>query len=91
MVERAGGGAPVEFSGVVDAMRCAIEVQSGMVEHNAGSLGELRMELRRRRWDVGPTAPARDSRANLATRCINSFSWYCDAVAYVDARRAQIH
>jgi class 3 adenylate cyclase len=31
-----GGGSIVEFRSVVDAVRCAIEVQEAMVERNAG-------------------------------------------------------
>ena len=37
VVKRTGDGALVEFRSVVDAVRCAIEVQNGMVERN-GSL-----------------------------------------------------
>jgi adenylate cyclase len=36
VVKRTGDGAIVEFRSVIDAVRCAIEVQSGMVERNAG-------------------------------------------------------
>jgi class 3 adenylate cyclase len=36
VVERTGDGAPGEFRSVVDAVRCAIEVQNGMLERNAG-------------------------------------------------------
>src|SRR4026207_1775059 len=32
VVKRTGDGAIVEFRSVIDAVRCAIEVQSGMVE-----------------------------------------------------------
>jgi class 3 adenylate cyclase len=35
-VKRTGDGSIVEFRSVVDAVRCAIEVQNGMVERNAG-------------------------------------------------------
>jgi adenylate cyclase len=35
-VKRAGDGAIVEFRSAVDAVRCAVEVQDGMVERNAG-------------------------------------------------------
>jgi class 3 adenylate cyclase len=37
VVKRTGHGALVEFRGVVDAVRCAVEVQNGMVERNAGA------------------------------------------------------
>jgi adenylate cyclase len=46
VVKRAGDGALVEFRSVVDAMRCAIEVQHGMVERNAGLPSERRIEFR---------------------------------------------
>jgi adenylate cyclase len=36
VVKRTGDGSLVEFGSVVDAVRCAIEVQNGMVERNAG-------------------------------------------------------
>ena len=46
VVKRTGDGALVEFRSVVDAVRCAIEVQSGMVERNAGLPAERRIEFR---------------------------------------------
>jgi class 3 adenylate cyclase len=36
VVKRTGDGSIVEFRSVVDAVRCAIEVQNAMVERNAG-------------------------------------------------------
>src|SRR5271168_3693169 len=36
IVKRTGDGSIVEFRSVVDAVRCAIEVQTAMVERNAG-------------------------------------------------------
>ena len=36
VVKRTGDGALVEFRSVVDAVRCAIEVQNGLIERNAG-------------------------------------------------------
>ena len=36
IVKRTGDGSLIEFRSVVDAVRCAIEVQTGMVERNAG-------------------------------------------------------
>ena len=36
VVKRTGDGSIIEFRSVVDAVRCAIEVQSGMIERNAG-------------------------------------------------------
>jgi hypothetical protein len=46
VIKRTGDGALVEFRSVVDAVRCAIEVQSGMVERNAGLPAERRIEFR---------------------------------------------
>ena len=46
MVKRTGDGAIVEFRSVIDAVRCALEVQSGMVERNAGLPPERRIEFR---------------------------------------------
>ena len=45
-MKRTGDGALVEFRSVVDAVRCAIEVQTGMVERNAGVPREKRIEFR---------------------------------------------
>src|ERR1044072_430763 len=46
VVERTGDGAIVEFRSVIDAVRCAIELQSGMIERNAGLPPERRIEFR---------------------------------------------
>ena len=46
VVKRTGDGAIVEFRSVVDAVRCAIEVQNGMVERNAGLPPERRIQFR---------------------------------------------
>ena len=46
IVKRTGDGALVEFHSVVEAVRCAIEVQTGMVGRNAGVARERRIELR---------------------------------------------
>jgi adenylate cyclase len=46
VVKRTGDGAIVEFRSVVDAVRCAIEVQSGLAERNAGVPPEKRIEYR---------------------------------------------
>jgi TolB-like protein len=45
-VKRTGDGALVEFRSVVDAVRCAVEVQNGMVERNAGLPPERRIDFR---------------------------------------------
>ena len=44
--KRTGDGALVEFRSVVDAVRCAIEVQTAMVERNVGLPPERRIEFR---------------------------------------------
>jgi adenylate cyclase len=46
VVKRTGDGIIVEFRSVVDAVRCAIEVQNGMSERNAGLPPERRIEFR---------------------------------------------
>src|SRR4029077_19361784 len=46
VVNRTGDGLLTEFRSVVDATRCAIEVQNGMVERNAGLPPERRIEFR---------------------------------------------
>ena len=46
VVKRTGDGVLAEFRSVVEAVRCAIEVQSGMVERNAGVPLERRIEFR---------------------------------------------
>src|SRR5208283_3310267 len=46
IVKRTGDGFLIEFRSVVDAVRCAIEVQNGMVERNAGLPPERRIEFR---------------------------------------------
>jgi adenylate cyclase len=46
VVKRTGDGSIIEFRSVVDAVRCAIEVQNGMAERNAGLPPERRIEFR---------------------------------------------
>jgi adenylate cyclase len=46
VVKRTGDGAIVEFRSVVDAVRCAIEVQNGTVERNAGLPPERCIQFR---------------------------------------------
>ncbi len=46
VVKRTGDGSIVEFRSVVDAVRCAIEVQNGMLERNDGLAPERRIEFR---------------------------------------------
>jgi hypothetical protein len=46
VVTRTGDGALVEFRSVVDAVRCVVEVQNGMIERNAGLPPERRIDFR---------------------------------------------
>jgi adenylate cyclase len=46
VVKRTGDGAIVEFRSVVDAVRCAIEVQNAMAERNSGVPEDQRIEFR---------------------------------------------
>jgi TolB-like protein/class 3 adenylate cyclase len=46
VVKRTGDGIIIEFRSVVDAVRCAIEVQKGMAERDAGLPPERRIEFR---------------------------------------------
>ena len=46
VVKRTGDGSIIEFRSVVGAVRCAIEIQIGRVERNAGLPPEKRIEFR---------------------------------------------
>src|ERR1700733_9135438 len=46
IVKRTGDGSLIEFRSVVDAVRCAIEVQNGMGERNEEVAPERRIEFR---------------------------------------------
>jgi adenylate cyclase len=46
IVKTTGDGMLVEFASAVDAVRCAMEVQRGMGEHNASELQDTRIEFR---------------------------------------------
>jgi TolB-like protein/class 3 adenylate cyclase/Tfp pilus assembly protein PilF len=46
IVKRTGDGSIIEFRSVVDAVRCAIEVQDGLIDRNAGLPPERRIEFR---------------------------------------------
>src|SRR6266436_8458499 len=48
IVKTTGDGLLVEFSSVVDALRCAIEVQAGVSERNAAVPADRRIE-----WRIG--------------------------------------
>ena len=46
IVKNTGDGFLAEFASVVDAVRCAVEMQRGMTERNAGTSPENRIEFR---------------------------------------------
>src|SRR3974390_1839669 len=46
IVKTTGDGLLVEFASVVDAVRCAVEVQQAMTERNIGVGSDNRIELR---------------------------------------------
>jgi TolB-like protein/Tfp pilus assembly protein PilF len=46
IVKRTGDGSIIEFRSVVDAARCAIEIQNGLIERNAGVPQDRRIEFR---------------------------------------------
>ena len=46
IVKTTGDGLLLEFSSVVDAMRCAVDVQRGMAERNQGIAAEQRLDFR---------------------------------------------
>jgi TolB-like protein/class 3 adenylate cyclase len=46
IVKTTGDGVLVEFASVVDAVRCAVEVQQAMAERNTGVAADNRIELR---------------------------------------------
>src|SRR5580693_2830876 len=46
VVKTTGDGILIEFPSVVDAVRCAVEVQRGMVERNADVPSDHRIEFR---------------------------------------------
>ena len=46
IVKTTGDGALVEFASVVDAVRCAVEMQQTMAERNTGVAADTRIELR---------------------------------------------
>src|ERR1700719_672077 len=46
IVKNTGDGLLAEFQSVVDAVRCAVEVQRGMTERNAEAPPERRVEFR---------------------------------------------
>ena len=47
VVKRTGGDSTIEFRSVIDAVHCAVEVQTAMIERNADVPPEKRIEFRR--------------------------------------------
>ena len=48
IVKRTGDGSIIEFRSAVDAVRCAIEIQNGLIERNAGVPEDRRIRIPRR-------------------------------------------
>src|SRR6202044_1015091 len=46
VVKRTGDGSIIEFRSAVEAVRCGIEIQNGLIERNAGVPEERRIEFR---------------------------------------------
>src|SRR5215467_13635039 len=46
LVKTTGDGILVEFASVVDALRCAIDIQHAMIARNADAAAEKRIEFR---------------------------------------------
>ena len=46
IVKRTGDGVLIEFASAVDATRCAVEIQRGMIERNASVPEDKRIKLR---------------------------------------------
>jgi adenylate cyclase len=46
VVKWTGDGVLVEFRSIVDAVQCAVDLQTAMVERNAGLPGDHRIEFR---------------------------------------------
>jgi TolB-like protein len=66
IVKTTGDGMLVEFASVVDAVRCAVEVQQAMVDRNTGIGADSRIELR-----IG---------INLGDVIVEGDDLYCDGV-----------
>ena len=71
VVKRTGDGALVEFRSVVDAVRCAIEVQNAMVERNAG----LPQERRIASAFISATSSRRATATSWATASTSRRAW----------------
>ena len=83
VVKRTGDGILIEFRSVVDAVRCSIEVQNGMVERNAGVQPE-RQILFRAGIHVGDVIEEADG--DLVHRFVITVT-YCERYVMVAHRR----
>jgi adenylate cyclase len=68
IVKRTGDGSIIEFRSVVDAVRCAIEVQHAMIERNAGVAPGKRIEFR---IDIHVGDVVEESDGDLMGDCVN--------------------
>jgi adenylate cyclase len=62
VVKTTGDGALIEFASVVDAVRCAVDVQRGAAERNAGVRPDKRIEFR-----IGITSATSSSMATTSS------------------------
>jgi class 3 adenylate cyclase len=62
VVKNTGDGMLAEFSSVVDAVRCAAEVQRGIAERNATAPVDQRIEFRAKTWKSAPAHNRRPPR-----------------------------
>ena len=69
IVKTTGDGLLLEFASVVDAVRCAVDVQREMAERNADVPPNRRIELR---MGISPIAPRRQRAGRSKTR-----RWRC--------------
>jgi adenylate cyclase len=92
IVKRTGDGSIVEFRSVVDAVRCAIEVQTGMIERNAGLPPERRIDFRIG-VPLGDVAEAAngDLTGDGVNLRMDRFHVGCVAVSALDALRRYSH
>src|SRR6202789_1550011 len=73
VVKRTGDGALVEFRSLVDAVRCAIEVQNAMVERNAGVPTDRQIEFRTA--FIWATSSRRATATSWATASTSQRDW----------------
>jgi class 3 adenylate cyclase len=67
IVKRTGDGSIIEFRSVVDAVRCAIEVQNGLIERNAGLPEDRRIQFRVGRAAILTQSPIRSPSLSSTT------------------------